>query len=252
MLILLYARGRFASSVDAQLCGLREYARLRGDQVAEFVDSDVVSGSASLDTVLRVCRLRSAGAVVVDRLDRFGVPSARLVEFESELRKEEVHLVSIDPRVDTSTSQGRLVLGSIAYAANMDLALYRPGRRRRFGGPEVEELLRLRSSGLGAGRIASVLGVCEETVTRELKRQGAKTDGRGYLVDPRSGVPQLKHRRVYGDPGELYSLDDSSVKEVLRLRSSGLGYKRIARVMGVSPWTVRDELKRQSKRAAAK
>ena len=48
-------------------------------------------------------------------------------------------------------------------------------------------------------------------------------------------------------PSDMKKLqDDSGVKELLRLRSQGFGYKRLARALGIGQRTVVEELKRQS------
>lgn len=109
MPIIGYARVSTAEqSVDLQLDALNKHGR---DET--YVDQGW-SGSRfqrpGLEEALK--ELRKGDVFVVWRLDRLGRSIANLIQFVEELEQKRVQFQSITERIDTTSSGGKLFLGS--------------------------------------------------------------------------------------------------------------------------------------------
>ena len=127
----LYARVSTMHGQDpnVQLRELREYCQRRGFEIAEeFVDKGI-SGTRerrpALDNLMIACRKRLIDAVVVYRYDRFARSLRQLVNALEDFRSLDIDFISIHEGVDTSTANGRLVLGIFASIAEFERELIR-------------------------------------------------------------------------------------------------------------------------------
>ena len=111
----VYARvSTRAQDADMQMRELREYAQRRGWQIAyEYVDRGICGAKErrpALDKLWSDCRKRLIDAVIVYRYDRFARSLRQLVNALCEFQSLGIQFVSLHEGVDTSTSNGRLVV----------------------------------------------------------------------------------------------------------------------------------------------
>ena len=187
--IALYARvSTDDQHSEIQLAELRDYAKRRGVEAVEYVDSGV-SGRKhrrpALDRVLRAARRQEVSAVVVVRLDRLARSLAHMARLGDELQALQVELVSLREGIDTRTAAGRAMFGMCGVFAQLEGDLIRErtvaglkaARRRgvQLGRPKVldhrqhQRVLRLRRSGHSVRAIAGRLRVGVATVHRAIK-----------------------------------------------------------------------------------
>jgi DNA invertase Pin-like site-specific DNA recombinase len=149
-----------------QLRELREYClRRRWEVAGEFVDagfSGATQQRPQLDRLLREARRARFEAVVVYRYDRFARSLRQLVNALGEFDAIGIQFVSLHEGVDTSTPNGRLVLGIFASIAEFERELIRErvrsglaaarARGKRLGRPrrhvDVSRVAALRAEGL--------------------------------------------------------------------------------------------------------
>ena len=114
---------------EVQLRELREFCQRRGFAIAhEFVDKGICGSREqrpALDKLLADCRKRLVDAVVVYRYDRFARSLRQLVNALDEFRSLGIDFISIHEGVDTSTPNGRLIVGIFASIAEFERELIR-------------------------------------------------------------------------------------------------------------------------------
>lgn len=116
----------------------------------ERVFSDTISGARSTRPGLDAARshLREGDSLVVTRLDRLGRSMRDTVTTAAELTDHGVRLVLLDMGLDTSTSEGRLMVGILSALAQQELETIQ--ERTRVG------LEHARAQGRVGGRPAEV------------------------------------------------------------------------------------------------
>jgi DNA invertase Pin-like site-specific DNA recombinase len=149
--------------LDLQLEELRQLAARRGwAVVSEYMD--VISGTSTrrpgLDRLLADAHAARIDVVAVWKLERLGRSLVHLVQVIDELLGKGIHLVSAtEPRMDSTTPQGRLLRNIFASVAEYERELIRA--RVRVG--QLEPGPRASGSGGGPGwlilRISAVDGL---------------------------------------------------------------------------------------------
>ncbi len=190
MRVALYARCSTAEqSVDLQLDGLRDYAKVRGFTVVEEYLDEAVSGAKArrpaLDRLLADAHRRQFDAVVVWKLDRLGRSLSHLIRLVEQLASLGVDLVSLgDAGLDSTGPSGRLIFHVIGAVAEFERDLIRErtragvaaARRRgkRLGRPRVHVPLSraqsLLAEGLSMAAVARELGVSRSSLHRALSK----------------------------------------------------------------------------------
>ena len=173
--------------VGLQLDELRTVAeQRRWDIVGEFIDEGI-SGTATerpaLDSMLDAARRGKIDLVVVWKLDRLGRSLQHLLGLLDELGNFNVGFVSVrDAGIDTTSSQGRLLLHLLGAFAEFEREMIRErvvaGVRRaqakgvHCGRPKVALDLRpavsMLETGFGLKAISKSIGVSRATLRRRL------------------------------------------------------------------------------------
>ena len=185
--VLGYAR---VSTADQDAAGQHDRLEEAG---AVRIFTDIVSGASSERPELArlIDHARPGDSLCVTRLDRLGRSLAELLGTVEDLRSRDIHLMSLEERIDTSSAAGELVFHVFGAIAHFERRLIsertREGiaaaRRRgsRPGRPPVDPekaaaLRRLADAGMTPGRAARQLGIGRSTAYR-LVREGGKGDG---------------------------------------------------------------------------
>lgn len=184
-MLIGYAR---TSTLD-QKAGLEAQERDLSEAGCERIFREQVS---SVDVVAReklteaLDYLRDGDFLVVAKLDRLARSMPHLMEIVARITEKKAHLRILGSEIDTSTSNGRLILnllGSVAqFEREIMLERQREGiakakaagkyRGRKPTDPvKVEEAQRLHRAGLGATEIARRIGIGRATVYRVLQRK---------------------------------------------------------------------------------
>lgn len=188
-MVIGYAR---VSTADQTLDLQRDALLAAG---CEQIFSDMVSGAtasrAGLDEALRY--LRAGDCLVVWRLDRLGRSLKHLIEVVTDLQGRGVGLRSLTERIDTTTSEGRLIFHLFGALAEFERDLIRErtqaglaaarARGRKGGRPrsaimgdpkKVAMARRLYFDGhTSVADICKMLGVSRSTFYRYVRTQGA-------------------------------------------------------------------------------
>lgn len=149
------------------------------------VDCDVVreeaasgrsrAGRTELGTVLEF--IRTGDTLVVVKLDRLGRSTRDVLNLVHELESKGAALRVLEPEIDTSKPEGRIILTTLSMVAEMELAFINErqragieaakakgvykGRKRSI---DRDVVLRLRQEGVGATVIARQLGIGRASV----------------------------------------------------------------------------------------
>ena len=195
-------------TVDLQLDGLRDYARLRElEVVAEYLDEGVSGAKVkrpALDRLMADAHRRRFDLVLVWKLDRLGRSLSHLIRVVDELGSLGVDLVSLgDPGLDTSSPHGRLIFSVMGAVAEFERDLIaertRAGvaaarrRGKRLGRPPVfvpvGEARALLARGLSQRAVAERLGVARTTLRKALggNRRASEGAGAPFLQGPEHG-----------------------------------------------------------------
>jgi DNA invertase Pin-like site-specific DNA recombinase len=178
--VAIYARvSTGAQTVQNQLRELREIADRHGWIVAaEFTDNGI-SGAKNreqrpgLDKMLKAVARREIDLVAAWSVDRLGRSLQDLLGFLGELHAKHVDLYLHQQGLDTSTPAGKALFQMMGVFAEFERAMIRErvraglarakaqgkklGRRRNDDPNRVAEVRRLRSEGMGIGKVAKTL-----------------------------------------------------------------------------------------------
>lgn len=155
------------------------------------------SGATMTRPELEAClqALQPGNTLVVTKLDRLGRTVRGLVELLDTLKERKIAFRSLTEGIDTTTMQGRKMVGIIASVAEMERELIRErtmaglalatgkgGRPPRLQPQEVREARRLRERDeWSLDRIAEKFKVSRSTIIRALRQDGLAGDG--YAVN---------------------------------------------------------------------
>lgn len=151
--------------------------------VTEAASGRSRNGRDALDTLMGF--LREGDTLMVTKLDRLGRSTRDVLNLVHELETNGSALRVLEPEIDTSKPEGRIILTTLAMVAEMELSFIKErqrvgieaakakgvykGRKRTV---DREAVQRLRGEGLGATEIARRLGIGRATVYKVL---GVKT-----------------------------------------------------------------------------
>ena len=195
--VAIYARvSTGAQTVQNQLRELREIADRHGWIVAaEFTDNGISGAKGreqrpGLDKMLKAVARREIDVVAAWSVDRLGRSLQDLLGFLGELHAKHVDLYLHQQGLDTSTPAGKALFQMMGVFAEFERAMIRErvraglerakaqgkklGRRRNDDPNRVAAVRRLRSEGMGVGRVAKALGIGVSYIQRLEHQAGSK------------------------------------------------------------------------------
>jgi DNA invertase Pin-like site-specific DNA recombinase len=195
--VAIYARvSTGAQTVQNQLRELREIAGRHGWIVAaEFTDNGISGAKGreqrpGLDKMLKAVARREIDVVAAWSVDRLGRSLQDLLGFLGELHARNVDLYLHQQGLDTRTPAGKALFQMMGVFAEFERAMIRErvraglerakaqgkklGRRRNDDPNRVAEVRRLRSEGMGVGRVAKALGIGVSYIQRLEHQAGSK------------------------------------------------------------------------------
>lgn len=178
MAIYGYARvSTMSQSNDLQVARLRS----AGCDIirAESVSGASRKGRTELETIVEF--IRPGDTLVVVKLDRLGRSTRDVLNLVHELESKGAALRVLEPEIDTSKPEGRIILTTLSMVAEMELSFIKErqrvgieaakakgvykGRKRSIDRVAVQ---RLRNEGVGATEIARRLGIGRASVYKVL------------------------------------------------------------------------------------
>ena len=173
---------------EMQLHHLRKYAKSRGLSIyKEYVDrgaSGAKEQRPALDALMAAARRRQFDTILVFRFDRFARSVPHLIKALEEFNHLGIDFISFTENIDTSSPMGKMVytlLGAVAQlqrdiiSENVKKGLERARANGKVVGRpktsvDVEEVKKLRASGVSFRMIAEKLGVKKSTVFNALQK----------------------------------------------------------------------------------
>jgi DNA invertase Pin-like site-specific DNA recombinase len=132
-----------------------------------------------LETVLEF--LRPGDTLVVVKLDRLGRSTRDVLNLVHELETKGAALRVLEPEIDTSRPEGRIILTTLSMVAEMELTFIKERQRAGIEAAKAkgvykgrkksidrDAVRRLRSEGIGATEIARRLGIGRASVYKVL------------------------------------------------------------------------------------
>ena len=146
---------------------------------AESVSGASRKGRTELETIVEF--IRPGDTLVVVKLDRLGRSTRDVLNLVHELESKGAALRVLEPEIDTSKPEGRIILTTLSMVAEMELSFIKErqrvgieaakakgvykGRKRSIDRVAVQ---RLRNEGIGATEIARRLGIGRASVYKVL------------------------------------------------------------------------------------
>jgi DNA invertase Pin-like site-specific DNA recombinase len=171
-------------TLDAQIDALQAVGCV---EIYQDVISGATTSRAGLGAV--IAALQAGDTLVVVRLDRLGRSMPHLVATVHDLADRGIGFKSLNESIDTTTAQGRLVLGIFAALADFERSLIRErtrealaakkrrgerlGRKPALNSARLEAAKTMLDAGLGVGHVARVLKVGRSTLYRTLAEKAA-------------------------------------------------------------------------------
>ncbi len=117
-------QGRSGLGLAAQRTAIEQECGRRGWELLT-VEQDVASGRSrrrrpGLARAVAICRAGEAGAVVCAKLDRLARSVVDFAQLVEESKRQGWHVVVLDPAIDLTTPNGRLVAGMLAQVAQWE------------------------------------------------------------------------------------------------------------------------------------
>jgi len=137
------------------------------------------AGRTELQTILEF--IRAGDALVVVKLDRLGRSTRDVLNLVHELESKGAALRVLEPEVDTSRPEGRIILTTLSMVAEMELTFIKERQRAGIEAAKVKGIYKgrkrsidrdavcnLRKEGMGATEIARRLGIGRASVYKVL------------------------------------------------------------------------------------
>ena len=137
------------------------------------------AGRTELQTILEF--IRAGDALVVVKLDRLGRSTRDVLNLVHELESKGAALRVLEPEVDTSRPEGRIILTTLSMVAEMELTFIKERQRAGIAAAKAkgiykgrkrsidrQTLYQLRKEGIGATEIARRLGISRASVYKVL------------------------------------------------------------------------------------
>ena len=173
-----YARvSTLSQSNDLQVTRLRAAG-------CDVVRQEAVSGRSrvgrsELETILEF--IRPGDTLVVVKLDRLGRSTRDVLNLVHELESKGAALRVLEPEIDTSRPEGRIILTTLSMVAEMELTFIKERQRAGIEAAKAKGIYkgrkksidrdavqRLRAEGVGASEIARRLGIGRASVYKVL------------------------------------------------------------------------------------
>ena len=155
------------------------YGYARVSSLSQSTDIQV-AGRSELETILSF--IRPGDTLVVVKLDRLGRSTRDVLNLVHELGAKSAALRVLEPEIDTSKPEGRIILTTLSMVAEMELTFIKErqragieaakakgvykGRKRTI---DREAVQRLHRDGVGATEIARRLGIGRASVYKVLR-----------------------------------------------------------------------------------
>ena len=136
-------------------------------------------GRTELETILEF--IRPGDTLVVVKLDRLGRSTRDVLNLVHELENKGAALRVLEPEIDTSRPEGRIILTTLSMAAEMELTFIKERQRAGIEAAKVKGIYKgrkrsidrdavcnLRKEGMGATEIARRLGIGRASVYKVL------------------------------------------------------------------------------------
>lgn len=180
---------------DTQVEMIRDYCKMKGfELIAIFADKasgkDVERAEYQrmMDTLKE--NPQEIDTIVVSKLDRIGRSLRDLLRFVDWVKENKINFVSIGNSIDTTTSEGRLILyifgGLSEYEREIILDRTETGRKRFLedGGHlgkkpmnlPLAEINRLLKEGVPKAKVAKMFRICRQTLYDRLKQQDEQNE----------------------------------------------------------------------------
>ncbi|NNL85584.1 MAG: recombinase family protein [Myxococcales bacterium] len=204
-------QARDGLSLEAQEHRLRAYTTAQGAELVAFEIDDGISGATpperrpALARALAMLRRGQADGLVVVKLDRLSRSTRHVLDLLDAAQRNRWRLISVAESLDTRTAVGEFTTTILAGLAQMERKLI--GERTREAMSRITD--RARSGIVPFGY-----------------RTDANPDSLRVCANDRS--PLVAHDE-----------EQAVLRRMLALRDEGLGARRIARSLGVSPRTGR-------------
>ena len=137
------------------------------------------AGRSELETLLEF--IQPGDTLVVVKLDRLGRSTRDVLNLVHELEGKSAALRVLEPEIDTSKPEGRIILTTLSMVAEMELTFIKERQRAGIDAAKAkgvykgrkrsidrEAVHRLRTEGLGATEIAKRLGIGRASVYKAL------------------------------------------------------------------------------------
>ena len=137
------------------------------------------AGRTELQTILEF--IRAGDALVVVKLDRLGRSTRDVLNLVHELESKGAALRVLEPEVDTSRPEGRIILTTLSMVAEMELTFIKERQRAGIAAAKAkgiykgrkrsidrQTLYQLCKEGIGATEIARRLGISRASVYKVL------------------------------------------------------------------------------------
>ena len=150
----------------------------------EAVSGRSRAGRTELETVLEF--VRPGDTLVVVKLDRLGRSTRDVLNLVHDLESKGAALRVLEPEIDTSRPEGRIILTTLSMVAEMELTFIKERQRAGIEAAKAkgiykgrkksidrEAVQRLRAEGVGATEIARRLGIGRASVYKVLAAEPA-------------------------------------------------------------------------------
>lgn len=185
MAIIGYARvSTNYQTLDSQLLALKKFGC---DTIYTEIESGRNLKRTELNKVLR--RLKPGDTLVIFKLDRLSRGTKHLLELMDYFLKNDIHFISVQNNIDTTTPMGRFFFVIMGAFAEMEADLIRERvcagleaareRGKILGRPPLDKNLTLvidlyTTTNLSISSIAKKAGISRNTVYRYLKKSNIK------------------------------------------------------------------------------
>lgn len=189
--VILYGRTSTKDqSTELQFREMFEYTKNRGWILIKQIE-DTSTGTnlkrPGFQEVMRYCRERKTDVILVWKLDRAFRSLRDCINTLQEFSELNVEFISVKDNLDLTTSAGKLMMHVIAAFASFEADIIKERVRagidnarakgKKLGRPrtiDLEEVIRLRKTGMSLSQIAKKIGTTKSAVSKILSKNSQK------------------------------------------------------------------------------